>query len=115
MLRRPVTTGGTPRPAREFRRSRRDGVQVPLAGDALGAVLAAVDELQAGAGDQVADGPRDEHLAGGGQLAHAGGDVDRHARELAVVLLALPGVQAGADTDAALRQGLDDRARAADG
>src|SRR5438034_1672051 len=39
-------------------------VQAPLAGDALELVLAAVFEGQSGAGDQILDRARDEHLAG---------------------------------------------------
>ena len=39
-------------------------VKAPLAGDALELVLAAVFEGQPGAGDQILDGARDEHLAG---------------------------------------------------
>ena len=55
----------------------RDGVERPASRDALQVVLAALGEPQSGAGDEIAHGARDQHLAGLGEGGDARADVDR--------------------------------------
>src|SRR4029079_18197107 len=73
----------------------RNSEQVPLAGDALEIVHAALFELDARSGNEVLDGPRDEYLAwvclGGDSRARVHGDPG----DLAVDKLALPRVEPG--------------------
>src|SRR5207302_2758992 len=85
-----------------------DRVQTPFAGHALELAVAAVDELEARPGDEIANGAGDKHLA----RARLPGDAraDRHsdAGDLAVGQLALPRVQPGADLEPERADGLDD-------
>src|SRR6266571_203679 len=76
-----------------------DGEDVPVAGDALERVKAAVRELQAGTGHQVLDRVRHQHFAAAGQRGDAGADVDGDATELGPHDLALARVQAGPDVE----------------
>ena len=69
-----------------------DGEEAPLAGGALQGVRAAVVELEAGADDQLAHGAGDEQLAGVGQGADPGADVDRHPADVVADQLDLAGV-----------------------
>src|SRR5437867_2572441 len=75
---------------------------------------AAVLEGEAGAGDEVLDGARDEHLAGPGLRSDPRARVDGDPGDLAVQEFALAGVQAGAHLEPQLADLLDDRLRAAD-
>ena len=78
-------------------RSVADGVQPPFARNALQLANAEVGELDAGARDQVLHGAGDgdgPHLRFTG---HSRADADGDPRELAVVQLALAGVQPRAD------------------
>ena len=59
--------------------------------------------------------PRDEHFAGLRLGRHAGADVYGDSADLAVHLLALARVEAGADLNADLADGLGDCCGAADG
>ena len=79
-----------------------DRVELPLAGHALELVDAAVVEVDAGAGDEILDGARDEHLARPGLRGDARADVDGDAGDLVVAELALARVQPGADVEAEL-------------
>jgi hypothetical protein len=90
-------------------------VQAPLAGDALELVLTAVFEGQPGAGDQILDRARDEHLAGLGIGSDPGAGVHGDAGHLAVHQLALARVQADTDFQSELGHRFSDGATAADG
>jgi len=63
-------------------RSFADGVQLPVAGDALERVGASVAERDARAGYQVGDGAGDEHLAGLGRGRYPGAGMDRDAGQV---------------------------------
>src|SRR5437588_9264333 len=56
-------------------RSSRSRVDLPAVRHALQLVLAAVGELDPGAGHEVLDRPRDQHLVRAGERADACGDV----------------------------------------
>jgi hypothetical protein len=78
-------------------------------------VIAAIDEGDPSARDQVRHRPRDQHFAGRGVREDLGGHVHGDSAELPAVQLALAGVKAGPAPyrgPVALR---DDRLRAADG
>src|SRR3954447_435805 len=91
-----------------------DGVELPIARHAPERVHATVGELDSGAGDEVGDGARDEHLARPRSGAHARADVHRDAAHISVAhQLALAGVQTGADLDAERANRVAGRARAA--
>jgi hypothetical protein len=77
-----------------------DRVGSPLAGHALEAVEPAILELQAGSGDQVLHGARDQHLTGRRLRRYPGPDVNGDASDLAVHDLALTRVEAGTNLEA---------------
>src|SRR5438477_537177 len=77
-----------------------DGIEPPRAGHALQLVLAALVERQPGAGHEVLDRRRDEHLSGARERGHARADVDGEAAELVAQPLTLPRVQPGAHLEA---------------
>src|SRR5437867_10190937 len=79
-----------------------DGKDVPVAGDALERVNAAVRELQSGPGHEVLDRVGHQHLAAAGQGSDAGADAHGDAAELRPHDLALARVQAGADVESEL-------------
>ncbi len=74
--------------------------QPPWAGHALEVVLAAVLEVEAGAGHQVLHGLGDEHLAGPRVRAHAGADVHGDPGDVVAGQLDLARVEAGAHLEA---------------
>src|SRR3954454_19983263 len=76
-----------------------DREEPPLTRRALQLVGAAFGELEARTDDELADGAGDEDLAGAGEGADAGADVDRHAADVVADQLDLPGVDADADVD----------------
>src|SRR2546423_12941001 len=63
--------------------------ELPGAGNALEFVRAAIDEVDAGPGDEVPDRLRDENLVGTGVAGDAGANVDGQARDLGFVELSL--------------------------
>src|SRR5205809_4502925 len=67
----------------------RDGVEPPLAGDALQLGDASLLELEPGSGDKVLDRARDEDVARLGLLGDPGADVDGDSADLAIQELAL--------------------------
>ena len=69
--------------------------RLPLAGDALELLGAAVRKRDTRADDEVLDGARDEHLVRAGERADPRADVDGHAADVVADELALAGVQAG--------------------
>src|SRR5919106_5109232 len=75
-------------------------VELPPTWDALQFVLASVDETQPGAGDEIGDGARGEHLSRVGEVADAGAEMHGDPAEIVASALALTGVYAGADLDA---------------
>src|SRR6187551_304314 len=72
----------------------------PAAGDAFEFPLSAVFEEEPGAGDQILDRLRDEHLAWAGGGGDSGANRDGQACDLSVVKLALAGVDARAHLEA---------------
>ena len=80
---------------------------MPLAGNALERLGAAVLEVDARAGGEVPDDAGDQHLAGSGLRRYPGADVDRDAFHLAADELYLAGVNAGTDLEAELTDGVD--------
>src|SRR5687767_8650653 len=70
-------------------------------------------ELDSRPRHQVLHGARDDHLPRPGLAGHARADADGDSRELAVVQLALAGVQARAQLEPELTDVGDDRLRAA--
>src|SRR5207244_8056660 len=101
-------------PLRHRRSGVHDGVELPVAGQALERVDAPVGELDPRARDEVGDGAGDEHLAAGRGGAYARTDVDRDSGTVVADQLALAGVKAGADLDAKLAHGVPSGAGAAD-
>src|SRR5438067_11934507 len=91
-----------------------DGIEPPLARHALQLVDAAVLEPEPGAGDEILDRPRDQHLAGTGAAGEPRADVDGKAGDLAVGHLALAGVDSRPHLEAEAAQVLADRAGALD-
>src|SRR5918999_966578 len=83
------------------------GVEIPVARDALEVVVAAVLEVDAGAGGEVADDARYEYFAGLRLGGDAGADVDGDALDPVVDDLHLARVDAGADLEAELVDGVD--------
>src|SRR5918992_2657190 len=83
------------------------GIELPVARDALEVVVAAVLEVDAGAGGEVADDARYEYFAGLRLGGDAGADVDGDALDPAVDDLHLARVDAGADLEAELLDGVD--------
>jgi hypothetical protein len=82
-------------------RSRRLGdEELPRAGYAVELVLAAVGELEAGAGDEVGHGARDECFTGLREGRDLGADLHGDAAEVVAVLFALAGMHADAQLDA---------------
>jgi hypothetical protein len=67
-----------------------DHVEPPAARHALQHAFVPVAELETGAGDEVADGAREEYLAGPCCDGDAYGDDDRDARQFSLVELTLP-------------------------
>src|SRR5438477_4237938 len=76
---------------------------------------AAVVEGEPGAGDEILDGLRDEHLARPGERGDPCPGVDGDAADLRPVELTFAGVDTGADLDAQLPDSLAGRERTADG
>src|SRR5437764_14210472 len=91
---------------------RRYGVELPLVGDALEGVAAAVGEDDAGPGHEVLYGARDQDLAGACHRRNARADVHGDAAHIVAPQLDLTGVQSGPDRH---REHLAQRRRAADG
>ena len=89
-------------------------VDAPAAGDAFEFPLSAVFEEEPGAGDQILDRLRDEHLACAGGGGDPGADRDGQAGDFPVVKLALAGVDACADLEAEFAHGFGDRLGASD-
>src|SRR5919204_519978 len=71
------------------------GKQRPLVGDALQSVAAAIGELQAGAGDDVFERPRDEDFTRACRGLDPGRDVHRQPRESRAAALHLTDMEAG--------------------
>src|SRR5215204_2160340 len=69
--------------------------EVPLAGDPLQHLGAAVVEAEVRTDDEVLDRARDEHLARPGQRADSRADVDADAGDIVAAALDLAGVQPG--------------------
>src|SRR5256885_5072605 len=84
---------------------------MPLAGDALERVSAAVREPEPRAGDEVAPRARPQALAGPGERRDAGADVHGDPAELRPHHLTFARVEAGADLEAERAHALADRAR----
>src|SRR5437764_13783900 len=84
---------------------------MPLAGDALESVRAAVREPEPRAGDEVAHGARHQDLAGPGERRDAGADVHGDPAELRPHHLTLARVETGADLEAERAHAVADRAR----
>src|SRR5256884_2584638 len=95
-------------------RSSVDGVQLPVPGDALEQVGAAVAERDARAGYQVGDGAGDEHLARLRRGRYPGAGVDGDAGQVLTGGFDLAGVQANPDFDAQRADRVAHRACAAD-
>src|SRR5262245_13774570 len=91
-----------------------DREELPVAGDALQMVGAAIFEGEAGACDQILYRARDQHLAGSGFGGDPSACVHRDARHLAVHELALARVQAKTHSQAKLGHGPGEGARTAD-
>ena len=91
-----------------------NGEEVPLAGDALELVLAAIVELEAGADDEVLDRARDEDLAGAGERRDPCADVDREAGDVVRLDLDLADVEPGPDLEPELGDLVADRRGTAD-
>src|SRR5436190_22640781 len=89
-------------------------VELPLARHALQRMHAAVGERDSRAGDEVRDGPRDEHLPRPGDRSHARADVDRDAPEVVAYQLALAGMEPGPHLDPEVAHRIAGRAGAAD-
>src|SRR5215218_3613679 len=91
------------------------GEQLPGVAQALEGVGAAVLQGDAGAGDQVPDGPRDQHLAGAGGGHDAGPDVDGDAADVVAAQVELADVDPGPDVQPDLAQLPAEGQGAADG
>src|SRR5919197_3887134 len=89
-------------------------IEPPRAGDALQLVLAALLEVDPGAGDEVANGARDEHLARPGERRHARAGVHGDPAHLPVRQLALAGVEPGAQLEPEAAHAVADRAGCSD-
>src|ERR687895_2330525 len=90
------------------------GVEMPVARDALEVVVAAVLEVDAGAGGEVADDARDEYFAGFRLGGDARADVDGDALDPVVDDLHLARVDPGADLEAEVADGVHGLVRAGD-
>src|SRR3954466_399746 len=90
------------------------GVQLPRVGNALERVGAPVGELDPRPGHEILDGPRNEPLARPRERADARRDVNGDAADVVPHHLALPRVQACANTDSQLLRGVEDRPGAMD-
>jgi hypothetical protein len=75
------------------RQSRNDCVELPGSWDAFEFVFAAVDELDAGAGDEHRHGGRGQQLSRGGVVEDAGGDMDADAGDVCAAPLDFAGVE----------------------
>src|SRR5215213_4173722 len=91
-----------------------DSIDRPGPRNALQLVLAAGLEGDPGAGDEVLDGARHEHLPGRCARRDARAHVDGEARRLAVDQLALAGVDPGAHVETESLRALDELQRAPD-
>src|SRR3954469_3714349 len=78
---------------------RHDGKDLPRAASPLRPVHAPVLQLDARAGGEILDGAGDEHLARPGERGHACTRVDGNAGDVAVVELALAGVEPGTNRE----------------
>ena len=94
---------------RQPRLDRAQAEDLPASLDALELADAAILEACAGAGDQIHHGAGRQDLSRPGECHDPRADVHCDAAELAVDLLALAGVHAGAHVDAELLNGQDDR------
>src|SRR2546421_5060699 len=90
------------------------GEHGPFAGDALQCVVAALVELDAGTGNQIAHGARDEHLTRPRERRDAGADVHRDPSEIVAPHLALAGVHPRPNLDSELARAGRDRPGAVD-
>src|SRR4051812_29625895 len=93
---------------------RHDGKDLHLAGKPLQLVHSTVFELDARAGDEILDGAGDEHLARPGERGHACTRVDGNAGDVAVVELALAGVEPGTNREPERHHAVADGGRAPD-
>ena len=75
------------------------GEETPLAGDALQCMSSAVDESEAGTGNEVLDGRGDENLVRLRTPRDAGSEVYRNSQHLVAHHLAFAGVQARPNCD----------------
>src|SRR5215208_5641093 len=91
-----------------------DSIDRPGARNALQLVLSARLEGDSGAGDQILDGPRDEHLARPRAAGHPGAYVHRETGRLPVDELALSGVDPGLEVEAERARAIDHLPRARD-
>src|SRR5262249_61511443 len=91
-------SGRPPRRVEAMRQPSQGG-PLPLAGDTLQIVTAAVLEFETRPDYEVPDRTRHEHLAGTGQCRDARADVHRHPREVLTSHLTFTRVQAGPDVD----------------
>src|SRR5215211_3599369 len=90
-------------------------VEAPFARNALELRGATVLEVDTRAGGEVPDDAGDQYLAGSGLRRDPGADVDRDAFHSAADELNLAGVNAGADFEAELGDGIDRAMSAGDG
>src|ERR1700694_715956 len=88
-----------------------DGIEPPLGRPARQLVCATILEIDVGAGSEVLNRSRNQHLAGGGGGRHSGADVHGEACDILPHALALAGVDPCTDFEAELGNLLDDRAR----
>src|SRR5262249_26991367 len=103
--------GGYERLEAQFGGSR-DCVELPLSGDTLERVLAAIVQPDPGAGDEILDGSGDENLARLRDRRDSRPDVDRNTADLAVHQLALPCVKPCPDLEAERANAVPNRTRA---
>ena len=94
---------------------RDDRQEAPFASDAGERPAPAIGELEPGAGDEILDRLRDEHLPGGSLGSDAGGDVQSDPAHPPIGDLDLAGVHASADDDPVGSRRVGDRGCAADG
>jgi hypothetical protein len=89
-------------PSRLLGRLLRGSEQVPLTGDTLQDVSAAIDEADARAGDEVFDGAGYQHLTGLGGRSYTRSDVQSDSADLGARHFDLPSMQTSADLDTEL-------------
>src|SRR5207248_10552483 len=85
---------------------------MPLSPHALERVLAAIVQPDAGAGDEIPDGSRDENFARLREGCNSRPDMDRNAADLVLHEFALPCMKPRADLEAELANAVPNRIRA---